>query len=149
VTDPNPFEVLRLDPDTPEEEIVRQAGLLRQRATDEAARNAIRQAVQALTASAAERQLHALLTHPRPAWQSAALDRFAAAFRRPPAAGETGPCPPLDMEEFHSLLCALAGEEVELAPLEFSGLPAGEDPAEVRRQTAEALWQSLLFDPRG
>jgi hypothetical protein len=149
VTDPNPFEVLHLDPDTPEEEIVRQAGRLRQRATDEAARNAIRQAVQALTASAADRQLHALLTHPRPALQSAALDRFAAAFRRPPAAGEPGPCPPLDMEEFHSLLCALAAEELELTPLEFSGLSAGEDPEEVRRQTAEALWQSLLFDPRG
>jgi hypothetical protein len=150
VAESNPFEVLRLDPSSSEEEIVRQAGRLRQRATDEEARNAIRQAVQALTASAADRQLHALLTHPRPAWQSAVLDRFAAAFRRAPAAaGAPGPCPPLDMEEFRSLLYALAAEELDFAPLEFSGLPAGEDPEEVRLLTAEALWQSLLFDPRG
>jgi hypothetical protein len=150
MADRNPFEVLRLDPTSSEEEIVRQAGRLRQRATDEAARNAVRQAVQALTASAADRQLHSLLTHPRPAWQSAPLDRFAAAFRRAPAAsGAPGPCPPLDMEEFTALLCALMAEELELAPLEFAGLPADEEPAEVRRQTAEALWQSLLFDPRG
>jgi hypothetical protein len=150
VADANPFEVLRLDPSAAEEEIVRQAGRLRQRATDEAARNAIRRAVQALTASAADRRLYALLTHPRPAWQSAVLDRFAAAFRRAPAAaGAPEPCPPLDMEEFRSLLCALAAEELEPAPLEFSGPSAGEDPEEVRRQTAEALWQSLLFDPRG
>ena len=46
----NPFEILRLDPSASEEEIVRQAGRLRQRATDGPALNAIRQAVQALTA---------------------------------------------------------------------------------------------------
>jgi hypothetical protein len=149
VAEKNPFEVLRLDPSSSEEEIVRQAGRLRQRATDEAARNALRQAVQALTASAPDRQLHALLTHPRPAWQSAALDRFAAAFRRAPAAaGSPEPCPPLDLEEFTALLCALMAEELELAPLEFEGVPDGDGPEEVRRQTAEALWQSLLFDPR-
>jgi hypothetical protein len=150
VTERNPFEVLRLDTSASEEDIVRQAGRLRQRATDEADRNALRQAVQALTASAAERQLHSLLTHPRPAWQSAALDRFAAAFRRAPASeGSPTPYPPLDLEEFTALLCALMAEELELVPLEFAGLASGEVPEEVRRQNAEALWQSLLCDPRG
>ena len=33
---PNPYEVLRLDPAATDEEIVRQAGRLRQRSTDEA-----------------------------------------------------------------------------------------------------------------
>jgi hypothetical protein len=150
VAEKNPFEVLRLDPASSEEEIVRQAGRLRQRATDEGERNAIRQAVQALTASAAGRLLHALFTHPRPAWQSAALDHFTAAFRRAPAPeGPPAPCPPLDREEFEALLCALAAEELELSPLEFEGLPADEGSEEVRRQTAEALWQSLIYDPRG
>lgn len=149
MTEPNPFEVLRLDPSASEEEIVRQAGRLRQRATDEAERNAIRQAVQALTASPEARRLHALLTHPRPAWNNAALDRFAAAYRRAPAS-EVPPasCPPLDLEEFTALLCTLAAEELELSPLEFEGVSAAEEPEEIRRQTAEAMWQSLLFDPR-
>jgi hypothetical protein len=149
MTEPNPFEVLRLDPSASEEEIVRQAGRLRQRAADEAERNAIRQAVQALTASPEARQLYALLTHPRPAWGDAALDRFAAAHRRAPAS-EVAPalCPPLDLEEFTALLCELTAEELRLQPLELEGIPAAEEPEEIRRQTAEALWQSLLFDPR-
>jgi hypothetical protein len=146
---PNPFEVLRLDPATPEEEVVRQAGRLRQRATDEAALNAIRQAVQALTGRADERALHALLTHPRPCYAWPALDRFAAAFRRPPApSGDPPPCPPFDPEEFMELLLAAAAEELDTPPLPFESLPAALDPVEVRRQTAEVLWQSLLFDPR-
>ncbi len=149
MSEKNPFEILRLDPAAAEEEVVRQAGRLRQRATDEATRNALRQAVQALTASAADRQLYALLTHPRPAWQSAAIERFAAAFRRAPPAGAPGPCPPLDREECTALVCAFSAEELEWAPLEFEDLPAGEESEEVRRQTAEVLWQSLLFDPRG
>src|SRR5262245_48959872 len=100
---PNPFEVLRLDPTASEEEIVRQAGRLRQRVTDEATLTAIRQAVQALTGRAEDRQLHALLTHPRPQWIAAELDRFAAAFRRPPAAdGTAAPVPELDIEEFRA-----------------------------------------------
>ena len=144
----NPFEILRLDPSATEEEIVRQAGRLRQRATDEATRNAIRQAVQALTARAEDRELLALLTHPRPCHHWPALERFAAAFRRPPAATGTAPtCPPLDMEEFADILCGLIAEELELSPLPFEPIASGETPDEIERQSAEALWQSLIFDP--
>src|SRR3954451_14499669 len=145
----NPFEVLRLDPASAEDEVVRQAGRLRQRATDEAALNAIRQAVQALTGRADERALHALLTNPRPCYAWPALERLAAAFRRPPAGtGGDVSCPPLALEEFRQLLWAVAAEELELAPLPFEMPAAGEDPGEVGRQTAEALWQSLLYDMR-
>ncbi|MGH7172224.1 MAG: hypothetical protein ACRELG_18260 [Gemmataceae bacterium] len=144
----NPFEILRLDPSATEEEIVRQAGRLRQRATDEATRNAIRQAVQALTARAEDRLLLALLTHPAPRHHWPALERFAAVFRRSPvAANSVEPCPPLDLEEFAALLRELSAEELELPPLAFEPMPAGETPQEMERQTAEALWQSLLFDP--
>lgn len=144
----NPFEILRLDPSATEEEIVRQAGRLRQRATDEATRNAIRQAVQALTARAEDRQLLALLTHPRPSHHCPALERFAAAFRRPPASAGSAPaCPPLDMEEFADLISKLVAEELELPPLTFEPIASTETPQEVERQTVEARWQSLLFDP--
>ena len=78
----NPFEVLQLDPATPLDEVVRQAGRLRQRATDEAAVTAIRQAVQALTQSSEERCLHELLTHPAPEYHVPTLDCLRAAFRR-------------------------------------------------------------------
>jgi hypothetical protein len=144
----NPFEILRLDPSATEEEIVRQAGRLRQRATDEATRNAIRQAVQALTARAEDRELLALLTHPRPCHHWPALERFAAAFRRPPAATDPAPaCPPLNIEEFADIVRGLIAEELELPPLPFEPIPSGETPREIERQTAEALWQSLVFDP--
>jgi hypothetical protein len=144
----NPFEILRLDPSATEEEIVRQAGRLRQRATDEATRNAIRQAVQALTARAEDRELLALLTHPRPCYRWPALERFAAAFRRPPAAtGAAQACPLLDMEEFADIVRGLIVEELELPPLLFELLASGETPHEIERQTAEALWQGLVFDP--
>lgn len=143
----NPFEVLRLAPSAAEEEIVRQAGRLRQRATEEAARNAIRQAVQALTARAEDRLLFALLTHPSPRHHWPALERFLAAFRRPPAADPTEPCPPLDLEEFAGLVRELVVEELKLPPLAFESMPAAETAEEIERQTAEALWQSLLFDP--
>jgi hypothetical protein len=93
----NPFEVLRLDPATPADEVVRQAGRLRQRAADEATVAAIRQAVQALTGRPEERLLHELLTHPAPCHAWPALERFTAAFRRPPlpAAEAQAACPPL------------------------------------------------------
>ena len=145
----NPYEVLRLDPSATEEEIVRQAGRLRQRATDEATRNAIRQAVQALTARAEDRILYALLTHPAPCYQSPALERFAAAFRRPPAAaGEAPACPALDMKELEDLIKEKWAEELELLSLPFEPIAAGEHADEIHRQTAEVLWQSLLFDAR-
>jgi hypothetical protein len=144
----NPFEILRLDPSATEEEIVRQAGRLRQRATDEATRNAIRQAVQVLTARAEDRQRFALLTHPAPRHHWPALERFAAAFRRPPVATRSvEPCPPLDLEEFAGLLRVLVAEELELPSLSLEPMTAGEPPEEIERQTMEALWQSLLFDP--
>jgi hypothetical protein len=146
---PNPYEVLRLDPSATEEEIVRQAGRLRQRSTDEATLAAIRQATQALTGRAEERLLHALLTHPHPCYTWPALDRFVAAFRRPPQTPvNTKPCPPLDDREFAQLLEGLLAEELELPPLPFDALPATEDAAESDRQAAEALWQSLLYDLR-
>lgn len=144
----NPFEVLRLDPSATEEEIVRQAGRLRRRATDEAALNAIRQAVQALTGRAEDRLLFALLTHAAPCYHWPALERFSDAFRRPPApAGSAAPCPSLDLEEFAGLLRELSAEELELAPSSFEPIASGAAPAEIERQTAEVLWQSLLFDP--
>jgi hypothetical protein len=146
---PNPFEILRLDPSATEEEIVRQAGRLRQRATDEATHNAIRRAVQALTASAKERVLFGLLTHASPRHHAPALERFVAAFRRPPTASNVPePCLPLDKEEFEGLVKKLIAEELELSPPAFEPIAAGEAATEIDRQTAEALWQSLLFDPR-
>jgi hypothetical protein len=144
----NPFEILRLDPSATEEEIVRQAGRLRQRATDEASRNAIRQAVQALTARAEDRLLFAVLTHPAPRHHWPALERFAAAFRRPPAATPSAePFLSPDLQEFAGLLKGLIAEELELPPLAFEATPVAEMLEEMERQTSEALWQSLLFDP--
>jgi hypothetical protein len=145
----NPYEILALDPNTPEEQIVQQAGRLRQRSTDEATLTAIRQAVQALTGRAEDRQLQALLAHPQPAYAWPALEKFANANRRAPAA--TGPapaCPPLDLAEFAALLRAQLAEELELSALPFEPLTAAEDATEIQRQAAEALWQSLICDPR-
>jgi hypothetical protein len=148
MADVNPFEVLRLGPEATEEEIVRQAARLRQLGADEAALNAIRQAVQAVTADNADRALLALLTHPHPAHVSPALDRFAAAFRRPLAA-EALPCPALDLEEFTACICEVIAADLASAPAEFEPLTHGEDTGEIDRQTAEALWQSLPCDPLG
>ena len=145
----NPFEVLRLDPCASEEEIVKQAARLRQRAADEAELTAIRQAVQALTGRPEDRLLHALLTHPRPGHAAPALEKFAAAYRRAPAAsGEPPAAPALDLKEFAELLQAAIEEDLDLTPPSFEAPAAAEDPDEVRRQTGEALWQSLVYDPR-
>src|SRR2546421_12850109 len=93
----NPFEVLRLAPSASEEEIVRRAGQLRQRASEEEV-TAIRQAVQALTGRPEERLLHALLTPPRPAYHWPALEKLQSAFRSLPpqssAAIPRSPAPP-------------------------------------------------------
>jgi hypothetical protein len=145
----NPFEVLALDPTATEEQVVKQAGRLRQRCTDEATLTAIRQAVQALTGRAEDRMLQALLAHPQPTYAWPALDRFAGAHRRAPApTSPAAPSPPLDLSEFASLLRAQLAQELELAPQPFEPLPTGEDAADIRRQAAEALWQSLVCDPR-
>jgi hypothetical protein len=143
----NPFEVLRLDPGASEEEIVRQGGRLRQRETDEAHLARIRQAVQALTARPEDRRLLALLTHPRPAYMAAVLDRLAAAFRRPPTPVDTA-SPELDCEEFLNLLLAQEMEELEQQATPFEPVPATEDAGEIARQLAEAVWQSLIWDAR-
>jgi hypothetical protein len=119
----NPFETLRLAPDCSDEEVVRQAGLLRQRATDEAALNAIRQAVQALTGRPEECLLHRLLTHPGPCYRWPTLERLLGAHRRLPLAGEAAPADALNLEEAALLLAA--------------------DGA------AEALWSCLLVDMGG
>lgn len=145
----NPFEVLRLDPSATEEEIVKQAARMRRRAADESEQNAIRQAAQALTGRAEDRLLFALRTHPRPGHAAPALDRFAAAFRRAPAAAGPAPEPPaLDPKEFAELLRAVLADELEFRPPPFEPAGAGDDPDEIRRQTSEALWQSLVYDPR-
>jgi hypothetical protein len=144
----NPFEVLKLDPSATEEEIVRHAERLRQRAADEATQAAIRQAVQALTAKAEERRLHALLTHPRPAHAAPPLDRFVAAFRRPPAASTPPAVPGPDLAEVEAILRAHLAEDLELTPPPCETPVGPDEPDEFRRQEAEALWQSLLFDPR-
>src|SRR5262249_20222821 len=59
----NPFDVLKLDPTSTDEEIVRQAARLKQRSTTDAELAAIHQAVQALTGKPEERRLHELLAH--------------------------------------------------------------------------------------
>jgi hypothetical protein len=145
---PNPFEVLRLDPATPTEEVVRHAGRLRQRAADEASVAAIRQAVQALTGRPEERLLHELLTHPAPCHDWPALERFATAFRRPPLPiAETAPsCPPPDLAEVSALLRPLAAAELDAPPLPFDLIGETEDRAELVRQTVEGIWQTLPFD---
>ena len=145
----NPFEALRLDPASTEEEIVRHAARLRQRAGSEAELNAIRQAVQVLTTSAEDRARHALLTHPRPGWHNPGpLEWLAGAFRRPPTPAEAPAPPAFDEAEFTDLLLAALAATLEVPPLPLEPIDAPEDAAEVRRQTAEALWQSLLVDAR-
>lgn len=104
--------------------------------------------MQALTARAEDRLLFALLTHPAPRHHGPVLDRFAAAFRRPPAAAHPpDPCPPLDSAEFGNLLRTLAVEDLEWSPPPFEPVASVETPNEIARQTAESLWQTLLFDP--
>ena len=110
---------------------------------------AVRQAVQALTGRPEDRLLHALLTHPRPEHGAAVLEKFIAAYRRAPAVSGPAPAAPtLDLKEFADLLQAIVVEDLELAPPIFEAPAAPEDPEEIRRQAGEALWQSLVFDPR-
>jgi hypothetical protein len=144
----NPFEVLALDPMASEEQVVQQAGRLRQRSTDDATLTAIRQAVQVLTGRAEDRLLQALLAHPMPVYSWPALERFINAYRRAPVPTTAVTCPPLDLAEFAACLRAQLAEELELSPLPFEPLPVTEDADEIERQSAEALWQSLICDPR-
>ncbi len=143
----NPFELLRLDPGASEEEIVRQAGRLRQRAADEATLDAVRQAVQTLTSSPENRLLHALLTHPRPGHVAPALEKFVAACRRPPAPAAAPP-PTFDEAEFLRLLFVRVAEGLEGGPTPFEPSGSEEGPEEIQRQSAEAMWISLIYDSR-
>src|SRR5258707_724274 len=102
----NPFEVLKIDPASSDEEIVRRAGQLRQTASDEETLTAVRQAVQALTGKPEERALHALLTYPGPVHRWPALERLASAFRRPPVSEQAAPVetPVIDLAEVAALV---------------------------------------------
>jgi hypothetical protein len=145
----NPFEVLKLDPMATEAEIVRQGGVMRQRAAGEEAQTAVRQAVQALTGRAEDRQLFALLTHAGPAHQWPALERLAAAFRHPPTGEQTAPVetPPLDLAEVAALLRPLLIQDLVDEPLPFELTPIDETPEEILKQTIEGVWQILPFEP--
>jgi hypothetical protein len=145
----NPFEVLGLDPAASEEEVVRRAGQLRRRAAGEAEVAELRRAVQALTGRAEDRQLLALLTHPRPGYAAPSLERLAAEFRRPPAAAGPPPaCPPPDLAEVAAWLAARLAEALEGEQLPFEPVAPDDESAEIRRQNDEALWQSFIFDGR-
>jgi hypothetical protein len=145
--DNKPFEVLRLDPNTSAEQVVQQAGALRQRSADEDEIAAIRVAVQRLTSRPEERSLHELFTHPHPRYHLPSVDTFQDAFRRLPAtAVEQVPCPPLDLSEFALLMRTMAAQEWQTPPCPLEILPATESPEEIQRQSIEVLWQSLLAD---
>lgn len=143
----SPFVVLKLPPTASPEEIVRQGARLCRQLADEPARDAVRQAVRVLTDGDA-RTLHALLTHPDPGHDDEALRRFVAANARPPRPNGAVECPSLDVEEFRDLLLANLGEETA-APLPLERVSGDESAEEIERQTAEALWQSLVGQPRG
>jgi len=144
----NPFELLRMPPEATEEEIVRQGARLCQTAADDDARNAIREAVRSLTATADERRLHALLTPPGFTPAGKELDRFAAARRRAPA-GAAVVVPPLDHEEARAILRELLLAGLDQTPARLEPIPDAESPEEIARQASEAAWLSLLHDTRG
>jgi hypothetical protein len=145
----NPFEVLRLPPTAGAEEAVRQGARLAQRATDEAGRNTIRQAVRQLTGTDEERTLHALLTHPAPQYGHSALDQFQAAFRRAPEVRGERRAPALDLAECRALLLTALAAQLPPPALPLEPIDLAESGDEIARQTAEALWQSLVAQPRG
>jgi hypothetical protein len=149
MVNPNPFEVLGLDPTSSEALVVEQGGRLRQRGTDEATLTAIRQAVQALTGQPDDRSLHSLLAHPQPVYAWPALDKLGNTYRRAPVPTTTPvTCPPFDRAEFLSLLRVQLANELELSALQFEALRTAVDENEIEREAAEALWQSLVCDPR-
>lgn len=139
----NPFEVLQLPVDATTEQIMVAAARLAQ-SGDEEAREAVRQ----LTASDEERQLHAWLTPPGSVGRSAELERFVTQHRRPPA-GLPLNVPPVDETELRALLRAALLRELQPRPVPLQTVPINETPEEIARQTAEAVWMSLLFDLRG
>lgn len=148
---PNAFEVLQLDPLSTPEEIVAQAGKLRQTAADEEELNRIRQAVQALTGHPIERDMLAMFTFPHPGYQLPERERFLQAFRRSPApaAPVATEVPPLDETEVAMLILGGLSEELAAPPAVLEPLPLVEAEEDIRAQQAESLWQSLLYDSRG
>jgi hypothetical protein len=144
----DPFEVLGLPADATEEDAVRQGARICQTAGDEETRNAAREAVRQLTASAEERQLHALLTPPGFRQLDEGLKRWAAAHRRPPAI-EARPVPPLDQAEAREVLRQLLLAEPAPPPAPLELVPDELAPEESRLLESEAAWRSLLHDPRG
>ncbi len=88
------------------------------------------------------------MTHPRPGYAAPALERLAAAHRRPPAPAGAAEAPPFDAAEFLALLAAQASAGLETPPAPFEDVGGDDDAEEVRRQAAEALWQSLIYDMR-
>jgi hypothetical protein len=141
----NPFEVLRLEPATPNDQVVAQAGRLRQRATEESEITAIRQAVLALTGPAEERFVQEMLTHPRPYYRWPALEKLQAAFRRPPTPirSQSSPCPSLDLNEFAELLRPVLAEQMDPPGLPFVEVDTREPALEIQRQNVEVRWQCL------
>lgn len=147
----NPFEILRLAPTASEQEVMTQAERLCQRAGDEEARNRYREAARQLTATAEERELFALLTFPSAEHESRDLERFIAAHRRPPAGPlqeEKPVVPALDVDVVRGLVLQALAADLEPTPLPLAVVESGEPVEEINRQTAEALWQSLLSDMR-
>lgn len=146
----NPYEVLQLNPSATEAEIIEQAGKLRQRSTDEETLTAIRQAVQQLTGSHEEREIHALLSHPEPMYRWPAIERLMNAHRRPPTSTSeeqhTGPS--LDMDEILTLVKQLLAEEMRLLPINYIQPRIDELPEEIDQQTIHALCRALLYDPQ-
>jgi hypothetical protein len=75
------------------------------------------------------------------------LERLAAAYRRPPASAGAAAAP-FDAAEFLALLANQAASGPEVPPAPFEDVGGDEDAEEIRRQAAEALWLSLLYDAR-
>lgn len=145
----DPFAVLRLAPDATEEAAVAQAARLARLAPDEASRNRIRQAIQRLTESPEAWQLLAELSHPRPEYANAEIERFVAANRRPPPATGDAAIPGVDWDEVRSLCLDVMAEALRPTPLPLSRGEVAESAAEIDRQSAEATWQGLMAQPGG
>jgi len=139
----NPFEVLQLPAHASLEQIMAAAARLAQRGDDEA-----REAVQQLTGSDEQRTVHAWMTLPGEVQRPAEIERFLTQHRRPPADLPLE-VPPVDEAELRELLRQALLAELQPRPVPLVLVPAGESAEEIARQNAEAVWASLLYDPRG
>jgi hypothetical protein len=141
---PNPFELLRLDPTASNDEVVAQAGRLKQQGVNDRELTAIRQAVQILTGSSKERFVQAMFSHPDPCYHWPALERLRAAFRRPPqGTGEqTSRCSPLKLEEFAEMLRPILGEPWDVEKLPDLPRETGNTPG----LPENCGWRTLVDD---